>query len=77
MSRVTIEQLDAAIAWLRCNEGSQEGEAEACHAVAAMLERECERREFESAARVASKRGGITLKRARALLRSVRESRGP
>lgn len=42
---VSLDDLDTAILWLNCNEGSEEGESEACKRVANMLEKIYTKRE--------------------------------
>lgn len=69
-ARVTVEMLDHAIAWLNCNEG-RDGESDACHAVARMLEREIANRLNEKALREIAAQSGVPVARARAHLRKL------
>lgn len=68
MSRVSIEDLNTARAWLDVNEG-QDGEAEACHRVADWLLAEIAKRETSASINNAAKRLGVSPQRVRAAIR--------
>lgn len=63
MKHPTDEQIRMAAEWLRINEG-EEGEAQACHAVADWIEHEADERVLRSEARKA----GVTVARLRRML---------
>lgn len=58
MVRVSSDDIDTAIEWLRVNEGA-DGEAEACQRVAALLEAELKRRIADAGVRAAAKALGV------------------
>jgi len=67
----TINDLLTAAQWLECNEGDN-GEAEACKRVAAMLRNDARKREERSAVYAAQKYHGIRASAARDALKKLR-----
>lgn len=57
MKRPTIEQMEIAIEWLRCNEGVEYDESAHCFAVARWLEAQVE----NATLREVAKEGGVSL----------------
>lgn len=72
--RVTIADLELAALWLDCNEGD-DGEADACHRVAAWLEAEISQRLERRAARQISRETGAPMSAARLALTAARDGR--
>ncbi len=67
-ARVSDEQISVAIEWLMVNEGVDDGEMDACRAVADMLRRELDYRLMRKVAREAK----VTISRARAALAAAK-----
>lgn len=70
MARVTTEQLATAAEWLDTNNGEQ-GEAEACSAVAEWLRAEIQRRLVDAAAREVASATGVRPAQAKHALRAA------
>lgn len=72
MSRVSVNDLLTAAAWLDCNEGDED-EAAACSRVACFLRSEADRRNEASAVRQVVAALGVSPAKARAALAARKE----